>query len=237
MKRRNLRKAKKAEEEEKEEIGDMHALTDGRRVQTILVGDHTSTTESALCENFINTCEVDHSYRFCNLMVKVFHNKPSLFTPRENAEIIKIADILDVARSDWTSIKRTKKIEHAQLIAVSDFISFQKCISCDGRILPISSDEKYGRCTECSTAVLMETCPKVKSALLTIKSEDGAINLLGIDNQLSAITDLPLEEVTDIALLSAKEFEVRSIQHSNKTNRQNYEILNLLLVAVLSNVH
>ena len=54
----------------------------------------------------------------------------------------------------------------------------------------------------------METCPKVKSALLTIISEDGAINLLGIDNQLSAIADLPLKEVMNIALLSAKEFEV-----------------------------
>ena len=135
----------------------MHALTDGRRVQTILVGDHTSTTELALWENFINTGEVDYSYRFCNLMVKVFHDKPSLFTPRENAEIIKIADILNVARSDWTSIKRTKKIEHAQLIAVSDFISFQKCISCDGRILPISSDEKYARCTECGIGWIANT--------------------------------------------------------------------------------
>ena len=82
------------------DIGDTNTLADGHRVQTILVGDHTDTAEFALWENF-DTCEVEKSYKFTQLMVKIFqwHDKRSLFTPRENVGIEENADLQNVLES------------------------------------------------------------------------------------------------------------------------------------------
>ena len=68
------------------DIGDTKMLSDGRRVQTILVGDHTDSAELALWESFIDTCEAN-TYKFTQLRVKIYHNQCSLFTPRDNTKI------------------------------------------------------------------------------------------------------------------------------------------------------
>ena len=75
-------------------------------------------------------------------------------------------------------------------------------------VLPVGDDEPFGRCTECSTALRMDSCPKHTSALLTLESsEERSVKLLALKNQLSQIADLPLEDVTDVTLLSADRFK------------------------------
>lgn len=83
---------------------------------------------------------------------------------------------------------------------MSDLTTFHKCIACrDGDIVPINGSEAFGRCSECKTALKMDSCPQQTSALLTIKTtEEGNIKLLAVDHQLSG---LPLHEVNDLALL------------------------------------
>ena len=101
------------------------------------------------------------------------------------------------------------EIEQAKIIAVSNFSTFSRCISCrDGCVLPVGDDEPFGRCTECSTALRMDSCAKHMFALLTLESsEECSAKVLALNNQLSYIVDLPLEDVTDVTLLSADRFK------------------------------
>ena len=104
------------------------------------------------------------------------------------------------------------EIEHATVIAVAQFNSFFRCILCrDGQVLPIG-DSAYGRCSDCSTAVKLDRCFRQTSALLTIHSSDNAhpLKLLAVDEQLTKIAGLPLEQVTDIALMPENtEFQIK----------------------------
>ena len=63
---------------------------------------------------------------------------------------------------------------------------------------PVMSDDPFNADTEAPTQQM--------SALLTIKSDDGDLKLLGLNHELSIINvaNLPPESVTDIALLTAK---------------------------------
>ena len=154
--------------------------------------------------------------------MKIYRDQYSLFTPRENTKIEKIADLENVVQRQSNSIKRTTEIEQARIIVVSNFSTFSRCISCrDGCVLPVGDDEPFGRCTECSTALRMDSCPKHTSALLMLESsEECSVKLLALNNQLSQIADLPLEDVTDVTLLSADQFKAvySSVQYS-KRNR------------------
>ena len=192
-------------------IGDTNTIEDGRCFQTVLLANHTGTAELALWEDFVGAVNNGESYTFNYLTVKIFHDKPSLFTPRKNAIIDKIADLQNVVLPT-DSIKHTKEIQHARVLAVSDFATIHKCIACrDGSVLPIGSSESdvaFGKCSECETVVQMDSCSIRKSALLTVKMPDEILKLLAVNDLLSILAKLPLDEVTEIALLTGKEFKI-----------------------------
>ena len=172
------------------EIGDTNTIEDGRRFQTVLLADHTGTAELALWEDFVGAVNNGESYTFNYLTVKIFHDKPSLFTPKENAKINKIADLQNVALPT-DSIKHTNEVQRARVLAVSDFATIHKCIACrDGSVLPIGSSESdvaFGKCSECGTVVQMDSCSIRKSALLTIKTPDEILKLLAVNDRLSIL--------------------------------------------------
>ena len=177
-------------------------------MQTVLIADHTDTAELSLWEDFIGAVDVEESYKFHYLMVEIFNDKRSLFTPKANLQIEKIPDLQDV--SQVGSVKRTKEMQHAQISAVSDSTTFHKCIACrDGDIVTIRGNDTFGRCSECKTALKMDSGPQQTSALLTIQStKEGNIKLFAVDHQLSVLADLPVDQVDDLALLTGKQFKV-----------------------------
>jgi hypothetical protein len=96
---------------------------------------------------------------------------------------------------------------NAKVIAVSDFASDLMCISCNkGCIKPIEESRAYGRCSQCPTTLLLESCKLQVSALLTITSNGFQIKLSAVDDKLAAIAGVPLNDVNDIALLTAPVF-------------------------------
>ena len=54
------------------ETGHRHTLTDGRRVQTVLIAD---TAELSHREEFIGAVNVEESYKVHYMVVKIFSNK------------------------------------------------------------------------------------------------------------------------------------------------------------------
>ena len=152
------------------EIGDTSKLSDGRQVQQVLIGDSTAIAEVALWQEFVNTVSLGKSYELTNLAVKVFNERATLFTPKQNVSIKEIEDLGEVV-SPVQSIKRPKILLNAKIIAVSDFTFVHVCISCNsGYIKPIQVNEEYGRCTDCPTTVLLKTCNFKVSALVTLSS-------------------------------------------------------------------
>ena len=147
------------------------------------------------------------SYTLESLMVKIFNDKVTLFTPRQNVFIKQIEDLQNVVTT-VQSLKRTKTLPSAKVIAVSDFSSGLLCISCNsGYVEPIQSNQDYGRCTNCPTTVILDTCNFQVSALLTLMSGNfQQIKLAASNNVLASIAQLQLSEVTDVSLLSAPEF-------------------------------
>jgi hypothetical protein len=198
------------------EIGDTSKLDDGRQVQQVVVADDTTTVELSLWQEFVNTVTLGKSYELSNLIVKMFNDRITLYTPRENAHITQIEDLKNVV-SLVQSIKRTKSLPNSKVIAVSDFSSGFVCISCNtGYIEPINANKEFGRCTHCPTTVLLTTCNFRVSALLTVLSSEGfQIKLSASNSILASIAELPLSEVTDLSFLSAPPFTV--VYNNNMT--------------------
>ena len=197
------------------EIGDTSKLDDGRQVQHVLVADDTTTVEVAPWQEFVNTVTLSKSYELSNLMVKTFNDRVTLFTPQQNVHVKEIDNLENVV-SLVQSIKRTKSLPNAKVIAVSNFSSGLMCISCNtGYIEPITENQEFGRCTHCPTTVLLKTCNLRVSALLTLFSGGFQIKLSASDSTLASIAELPLNEITDLSLLSAPPFTV--VYNNNMT--------------------
>ena len=149
---------------------------------------------------------LNKSYKVKNVKVKSFKKAYSLFTPKENVEVLEIEDLKEVVNFATPS-KPTKMIVNAKVIAVSDFASDHICISCNkGRIMPIEESQAYGRCSQCPTTLLLDNCKLQVSALLTIVSNGFKIKLSAVDDKLAAIAGVPLNYINDRALLTAPVF-------------------------------
>ena len=98
-------------------------------------------------------------------------------------------------------------IANAIVITVSDFASDLICISCNkGHITPIEESPAYGRCSQCPTILLLDSCKLQVSALLTIVSNRFKIKLSAVDDKLAAIAGVPLNDINYTALLTAPVF-------------------------------
>ena len=141
------------------EVREINKL-DGRQVQNVMVADHCGTTELALWQDFVgkNLMVLNKSYKVKNVKVKSFKETYSLFTPKENVEILEIEDLKEVVNFATPS-KTTRMIANAKVIAVSDFASDLICISRNkGCITPIEESRAYGLCSQCPTTLLLDSC-------------------------------------------------------------------------------
>ena len=186
------------------EIGDTSKLEGGRQVQQVLVADSTATAELALWQDFVDILSLGKSYKLSNLAVKVFNERATLFTPKQNVDIKEIEDLNDVV----SPVKSTKNLQNVKVIAVS-VTSGHVYISCKaGYVKPMQTNVEYGKCTDCPTTVLIKTCKFKVSALLTLSYGGFQIKLSARDDTLASIAQLPLTDVTDLSLLAAPAFTV-----------------------------
>lgn len=147
------------------EIDEIATLQDGRKVQNIMISDSTGTAKVALWEDSINSVKLLKSYKFVNLTVKNYHETNTLFTPRKNFSTTNIDDLQEVCPL-IESIKRSKTLQNAKVIAVTNFKSVILCLQCNpGSISLISDSDTLGNCNNCSSIVAVNSC---KLATITI---------------------------------------------------------------------
>lgn len=184
------------------EVDEVVTLDDGRKVQNAVISDVTGRAKLSLWEESINLIQLNNCYKFNNLMVKT-HD--TVFTPRIGLVVEKIEEI--DALPLLQSIKTTKNLSNAQVIAVTDFTSGNLCINCNKSILDSLKDlPTLGRCPKCLSTALKNHCKFQVSATLHVAADTFKFRLFGSGVILSAIAEKELKEITEVSLLTALPF-------------------------------
>lgn len=112
-------------------MDEISTLYDGRKVQKGVISDSTGRAKLSLWEENITLVELQNSYSFTNLTVKPYNGYNSLFTPRSGFKVVKI-DHVDQALPLLESIKKTKTLHDAHIVAVTNF---SNCVYTVGRVI------------------------------------------------------------------------------------------------------
>ena len=188
------------------EIDEVVTLEDGRKVQNALMSDATGRAKISLWQDSIGQVDLNKSYKFSNLIVKTFNEENTLFTPKTGLIIDSIEDIED-ALPLLDSIKKTKHLENAQVVAVTNFSSGYVCLNCTtSKLVSMEEDPKLGKCPNCLSIVLTSSCTFQVTALLHVLADGFRFQLLSSGANLSAIAGKELKEITQLALLQAPSF-------------------------------
>ncbi len=187
------------------EMDEIVTLDDGRRVQNAVISDSTGRANLSLWEESITLVELDKCYTFSNLIVKPFNEHNTLFTPKSGLTVDSI-DNMD-ALPLLESIKKSKNLTNAQVIAVTKFSSGHACLNCiKFKLDSLEDDPNLGKCPDCHSTVLLRSCTFHVTALLHVTANGFRFQLFASGANLSAIAEKELEEVTELALLRAPMF-------------------------------
>ena len=189
------------------EEDDVVTIGDGRKVKNIMIADSTGTAEVALWGDYIDEVELSRTYEFQNLTVKSFRDFNTLFTPRQGVCIQKMDDFKEIC-SPHDSIKKNKSLSNSKVIAVSSFKSITLCFSCnEGSVSAVPNSTLLGKCSSCSSMVMLQNCKLQVSATLTIFANLFQHRLIAGGRYLAAIADQPLQDISEQDLILAPHFD------------------------------
>ena len=196
------------------QIDDATCLDDGRKCQNIVVADSTGSTRVTLWQQHVNTVTLDHTYKFANMMVNMFAHKKYLYTCKQGAHIEPAEELSEVYSDIKYPQSTSTSISNATIIAIPFFKIIKVCMAsnCDGDVQV--SRGKVGRCSQCNMAQRIDQCKQQASAKLHLTSPTTKNVYLFANGQvLAQITELPLEMVTEEALLCSDPF---SLTYNNR---------------------
>ena len=108
----------------------------------------------ALWQDLVGSVSLNKSYKFINFAVKKFDDIVTIYTPRKDALIEDIEDIIGTKVIQPT----TKTLEKAKIIGVTNLSSVHACVSCkNGQVMIM--DKTLGKCSLCPTTMLIEIAP------------------------------------------------------------------------------
>lgn len=188
------------------EIDEIVTLDDGRKVQNTVISDETGRAKLSLWEKSIDLVELNKCYRFSTLIVKPFNEHNTLFTPKTGLIVDSIENIEALPLIE--SVKKTKNLASAQVIAVTKFSSGHQCLNCKKyKLNSLADDPTLGKCPNCLSTVLRSSCTYQVSAVLHLTANAFTFQLLASGANLST-AEMKLEDVTELALLRAFPFNV-----------------------------
>ena len=139
--------------------------------------------------------------------MKTFNDNNTLFMPKSGL-IVDSIDNMDTLPL-IASIKKTKNLSNAKVIAVTKFSSGHICLNCNKfKLDSLEDDPKLGKCPNCHSIVHQDSCKFQASALLHINASAFRFQLFASGVNLSNIATKKLEEITELALLQAPPFNV-----------------------------
>lgn len=137
------------------DVHDPITVNGGKQKQDVIIADATATAKVTLWEKSIDLLVPGHSYTLKNFAVREYNAVKYLSMPREDAEIIPIPDIGDVAEVETESdIEHEQVMEYfnPQIIGVPYLDKYKACIKCKARVEPLTPP--LGRCSRNTCAML-----------------------------------------------------------------------------------
>lgn len=184
-------------------IDDIECLQDGRRLQPVIIADSGGTAKFTLWENEIGALEVEHSYKFTNMMVTSYAEIRGLTYPKQGGKFELIEDIGNVQAAE--DAPKTHSLSNAIVVAVRSFKSCRTCVVCKGEV---ESRQDFARCVSCNTLQQIDRCKMQVAAKLMIEANGFPITLNVYDQILAEIAKTTLANVSEEALLIAPRFSL-----------------------------
>lgn len=184
-------------------IDDIERLQDGRRLQPVIIADSGGTAKFTLWENEIGALEVEHSYKFTNMMVTSYAEIRGLTYPKQGGKFELIEDIGNVQAAE--NAPKTHSLSNAIVVAVRSFKSCRTCVVCKGEV---ESTQDFARCVSCNTLQRIDRCKMQVAAKLMIEANEFPITLNVYDQILAEIAKTTLANVSEEALLIAPRFSL-----------------------------
>ena len=159
--------------------------------QDITIADESSKATLTLWGSDVGTVELNASYQFNRLEIRIFMGKVYLSFPSA-ASFARINPIENLITNDSSSSSDEEEdLAGASIIGLKDMETQYGCVNCNKTVTP--TDSQTGTCDTCDTTQMLH--PKV-SAKLIIKCGDTKVTLKAFDDAIQAITQQPTSPKT-----------------------------------------
>ena len=145
-------------------------LDGGLTKQDVIVADATGVMTVTLWEEKVDSLDLLQCYKLSQFLVRDYNMKKSLSLSRQGSNIESVTDIGEVTEDDKLSDSEVIDcISEADIVGVKQLGSFNACVSCKGRVEPLTPPG--GRCSrsECGMFQRIDRCSTQVSSLLCIQ--------------------------------------------------------------------
>ena len=181
-------------------------VSGGLTKQDVVIADSTSPARITLWERDIGQLTEGNSYRFTDIVVRMYQQEKYLSVPKDSATITEIEDIGEVAEDDLP--EQFVTVYDCQVIGVKSLDSFAACLDCKCKVEPSTSN--IGVCTKCNMQQRIDICQTQLSAKLYISSGTDYLTLHAFGTNVTDITQEAA--VTVDSLMTAPPF---TLTHEN----------------------
>ena len=153
--------------------GEPVKLQSGKTKQEVVVADSSGAMIVTLWEEKLDILVVSKSYKLTDFMIRDFNMTKNLTLRRQGSNIEEVADIGPVQENtEHIKLAQSNHIFNADIVAVKQLETFSACVSCKGRVEPLTPPG--GRCSrkDCGMFQRIDKCSTQVSAQLFITHGD-----------------------------------------------------------------
>ena len=150
----------------------------GMKKQDLLIADTSGCIRLTIWEETIGKVTKDQSYRFTNMMVRIFKGNKFISTSKTDSDITSIDNITNVDNTEDIDFPEeipgtSGGFAGRMIIGIEPINEYLGCIKCSGKVQEDENDEDLGQCTKCHLLQIVENCRRNVSVQMTIQGTDG----------------------------------------------------------------
>ena len=152
-------------------------VSQGLKLQNIVVSDSTLAVKMAIWENDIGKLEDGKSYHFTNFVVKNHQGDRYIQWPKDGAQVDPIDNLTDVKPDDAPMLPT---VEDSEIVGVRAFDSFDACFVCKCKVVKQDEQDTSGTCSNCGMCQRLNRCSKMLRAKLLLTKPGGEYITLNV---------------------------------------------------------
>lgn len=192
----------------------------GKKKQEIVIADSTGVANLTLWEEDIGSLKADECYQLNRVVVRTYRGKRHLSFPQSGATSLNIENIGEVMDESCDLDSDDKLIEGAKVIGVHDLTNIYNCFCCKRGTVEPDKDNKFGKCTQCSTYQVLKQLKVTAKLFLESHDISEHVTIRAYGDLLTQI--VAGEEVSTESLLKAPPFDARYNEYHVLTSIQRY---------------